>query len=111
MTRTIHDLRISFKKYRYYLEIITPLFPNNKEEIKKLRKLQNTMGAIQDICVISSNINFFISDTIFKKNKDFLNFSHDLTADKQYLKTKLYSQIESYNFPTIEKTIKKIIFP
>ncbi len=108
---SIHNLRLSFKKYRYYLEIICRIFPDNKEEIKRLRKLQNTMGAIQDIYVISNSMNNYIRDTAYEINKDYMNFSYDLTADKQYLKTKLYLQIESYQYPSIEKTVRRVVFP
>jgi len=53
---SIHYLRLAFKKLRYFLEVITELFPENEKEIKRLRKLQNTMGAIQDISVIVDKI-------------------------------------------------------
>jgi len=108
---SIHQLRLAFKKYRYNIEIICSLFPENKDEIKKLRKLQNTMGAIQDIFVISNTINSFIKNGEYQNSKDYLNFSNDLTVDKQFLKTKLYKQIENYIYPSIEKSVRRTVFP
>jgi CHAD domain-containing protein len=51
--RTIHRLRIAFKKFRYQTEIVAPAartFP--KDLPKRLREFQSSMGEIQDASVL-----------------------------------------------------------
>lgn len=54
----IHDLRIRFKKIRYLLEFFQPLFDKKSSKIllKRLRKVQNTLGDFNDTSVQQSEL-------------------------------------------------------
>ncbi|HSK89366.1 MAG TPA: CHAD domain-containing protein [Anaerolineales bacterium] len=50
---TIHHVRLTFKMFRYMLEIIHPLLPDfPPENLKKMHDYQSLMGEIQDVEVI-----------------------------------------------------------
>jgi CHAD domain-containing protein len=58
--KTIHRVRIAFKKFRYMIEIIHPLIPSYPENTFKLmRDYQSVMGNIQDIQVFLSTFEYF----------------------------------------------------
>jgi len=57
---TIHRLRIAFKKFRYMLEAIHPLFENLPEDyLKRLHDYQAAMGDIQDMEVALRQLSDF----------------------------------------------------
>ena len=52
---TIHRTRVAFKKFRYMVEIVSPLVSNFPEpNFKNMHDYQDMMGAIQDLEVILS---------------------------------------------------------
>ena len=57
---TIHRVRISFKKFRYMVEIVYPLVPNHPENnFKLMHNYQGMMGDIQDMEVLLSTFEDF----------------------------------------------------
>lgn len=50
---SVHELRIYCKKLRYLLEFFTPIFPAkiNKEQIQRLKQLQDQLGEFNDSSV------------------------------------------------------------
>jgi len=52
-TRTIHRLRVSFKRFRYVSELLQPLFPRlTARRLREMQAYQTMMGGIQDIEVL-----------------------------------------------------------
>lgn len=100
--QSIHNLRLGFKKYRYFLEIIIRFFPNNSFELKKLKKLQNTMGKFQDIFVFINTINLFLRRSSIKDQIHYDELIYHFQAEKLHLIDKLYGQIEQFIYPDIE---------
>ncbi len=58
---TIHFLRLAFKKYRYTLEVMKPYSEINNKTMRKMKKIQDILGAIQD-----NNVQFELIDTYLK---------------------------------------------
>jgi CHAD domain-containing protein len=58
-TTSIHHLRVTFKKFRYMLEMLAPLLGVTKEQVKAMNAYQDRMGDVQDIEVLVSNVNAF----------------------------------------------------
>jgi CHAD domain-containing protein len=57
---TIHRMRVSFKKFRYMVEIVHPLVPNYPEDnFKHMHDYQGAMGDIQDMEVLLSTLEDF----------------------------------------------------
>lgn len=57
----LHDLRIAFKKLRYVLEFSQPLYPKTqyKTILSRLKALQESLGAFQDLSVQRSELDRF----------------------------------------------------
>ena len=52
-TRTIHRLRVAFKRFRYLSELLQPLFPRlTANRLREMQAYQTLMGDIQDIEVL-----------------------------------------------------------
>ena len=52
--RSIHRLRVAFKEFRYTIEVLLPMYPAvNARELKAMRALQDSMGEIQDVDVLT----------------------------------------------------------
>jgi len=43
-------------------------------------------------------------------SRDIISFMADLSADSQFLKSKLIKQLQIFKLPNLEKTLKKIDF-
>ena len=57
---TVHRMRISFKKFRYMVEIIHPLIPNfPQNNFKHMHDYQGAMGDIQDMEILLSTFEDF----------------------------------------------------
>jgi CHAD domain-containing protein len=56
---SIHQLRVSFKKFRYLVEMLAPLLGVTREQLKAMNAYQVRMGEVQDIQVLISSINAF----------------------------------------------------
>ena len=60
-SRTIHCMRVAFKKFRYSVECLPPQLTGlSKRDLRKLAYYQRRMGNIQDIEVIRDSITKFI---------------------------------------------------
>jgi CHAD domain-containing protein len=58
--RSIHRLRVAFKKFRYTLEIIRPMLGwIRKAHLKRMNAYQTAMGEIQDLEVLTSSVKSF----------------------------------------------------
>jgi CHAD domain-containing protein len=87
----LHRLRISVKKYRYCLEILSPLFPDQLEKgIDLAKKLQEVLGQIHDLAVLIGHLNTHRLHLI-EENRSFLEKGcqkvvEGLTAKKESLR-------------------------
>lgn len=56
----IHRLRIAFKKVRYTLEALQPVFPAvTQEQLKKMNEYQQLMGDVQDLEVLRVSVSAY----------------------------------------------------
>lgn len=61
-----HKMRIAVKKFRYCLEVFSPLFDDNlSEEISSLKELQDSLGKMHDCDVFLEKIPEIIREAIF----------------------------------------------
>ena len=61
-----HKMRITVKKFRYCLEVFSPLFNDNlSEEISSLKELQDSLGKMHDCDVLLEKIPEVIREAIF----------------------------------------------
>jgi len=52
-TKTIHQMRVAFKRYRYMSELLQPLLPSlAKKDLRRMQEYQSTMGDVQDMEVL-----------------------------------------------------------
>ena len=59
---SIHRVRVAFKKFRYMLEIISPILPGfPQEQFKRMHGYQAGMGDIQDVEVFLRNWDDFVA--------------------------------------------------
>jgi CHAD domain-containing protein len=57
---TIHSLRITFKKFRYMVEIVHPILPDFPEShFKRMHDYQSLMGNVQDVEIFLSVLTVF----------------------------------------------------
>ena len=61
-TDTIHRTRIAFKRFRYMAEALAPLLPEvTKDRLAAMHEYQTIMGRIQDIEILSENLDKFLA--------------------------------------------------
>lgn len=62
----LHDLRIDCKKLRYSLEFFASFFPKDKmdESIRCLKKLQDNLGAFNDLSVQQADLTASLNDAL-----------------------------------------------
>ncbi|MGA2790457.1 MAG: CHAD domain-containing protein [Candidatus Bathyarchaeia archaeon] len=53
---TIHSVRIAFKPFRYLLEMLQPLVPIERKQLRAAQSLARMMGKIQDIEVLMKSL-------------------------------------------------------
>jgi phosphohistidine phosphatase len=53
---TIHRVRLTFKPFRYLLEMLQPLIPLERKQLATAQSLARTMGQIQDIEVLMKDL-------------------------------------------------------
>lgn len=60
----LHELRIDFKKLRYLIEFFRSLYPTKDIAfvVKKLRRLQNVLGNLNDLFVQQETLNQYLSE-------------------------------------------------
>ena len=105
---TIHELRLITKRYRYMVEIIAKLFPENQIHIKELKRLQNSMGKIQDLHVLLLELDRYILKNIKFLRPNLTMFRDSLIADKQHRINILMNILQEYHPPKIENYFKKL---
>ena len=66
----LHRLRIALKKLRYTAEFLAPLYPKKKVRryVKKLRGLQEHLGAINDIAHVRATMATLLRETDGKRS-------------------------------------------
>ncbi|WP_309398166.1 CHAD domain-containing protein [Cerasicoccus maritimus] len=65
----VHELRIQFKKLRYLLEFFRSLYDSDELDflIKRSRKIQNVLGAFNDVCVQQETISQYLKSVDLKR--------------------------------------------
>jgi phosphohistidine phosphatase len=53
---TIHSVRLAFKPFRYLLEMLQPLIPIERKQLRSAQSLARMMGKIQDIEVLMKSL-------------------------------------------------------
>lgn len=106
--KTIHDLRLITKQYRYMVEIIANLFPENQIHIKELKRLQKSMGKIQDLHVLFIELDNYMQKNIKNLSTNLTIFRGMIIADKQYKINILMNVLQEYDTPRIENYFKKL---
>ncbi len=105
---SIHDLRLITKKYRYMVEIIAKLFPENQIHIKDLKRLQKAMGKIQDLHVLQIEFDKYLTNTQKILSPNLPMFREIIIADKQHKINILMDVLREYDTPKIENYFKKL---
>jgi CHAD domain-containing protein len=60
--QTLHQLRVALKKFRYLMEVVSPLVPGTTEAgLEALHALQTTLGDLHDLEVLSGAISGYLS--------------------------------------------------
>ncbi len=84
--RTIHRLRIAFKKFRYVTESLqTVLHGITPALLKEMNQYQVRMGVIQDLEVFASSFRRYLSRVRKGSQINFLPFQQDLVRERQEL--------------------------
>ncbi len=102
--RTIHKVRLAYKKFRYTMEILREIIGLTDEDLVLMKSLQTTMGNIQDNAVYFRNFSdFAISQNLEEKKAEEV---------KNYILHIRKLLIEEYfsNFGIIYEFQKKLIF-
>ena len=68
-SKSFHKLRIKFKKYRYTMEVLKPIYGFKKKYLKKLKSIQDELGDIQDIQVRIDEMKKFVDEDNEKLKK------------------------------------------
>jgi len=70
--KTIHDLRLSFKKYRYTCEFFKTILDIDETKFKRMKGYQNILGSIQDNNVLLSLLQSFMKTLKNQKNTEYI---------------------------------------
>ena len=85
-TRPIHRLRVAFKEFRYTIEALLPLFPGvDKRRLKALSAFQDSMGAIQDVEILTGVVARFALRRGASFPASVLNFQRHLEERRRVL--------------------------
>jgi CHAD domain-containing protein len=77
---TIHHTRIAFKKFRYMVEVLQPLFPAiSPARLRAMQSFQSLLGELQDTDVFLSSLDRFIRKDP-KRAKPLASFRHWLLS-------------------------------
>ncbi len=78
--RTIHRLRVAFKKFRYSCEVLQPMIPwVGKDHLKAMNAYQTSMGEIQDAEVFVTGVREFARSAVAAFPSSWLPVMQDLT--------------------------------
>jgi CHAD domain-containing protein len=84
--RTVHRMRIAFKKFRYKVEALQPFLRKvTARQLKAMDKFQTRMGAIQDIEVLSNTVQRFMTQRGASVRSPLARYYRELQAQKQQL--------------------------
>jgi CHAD domain-containing protein len=84
--RTVHRMRIAFKKFRYKVEALQPFLRKvTARQLKAMDKFQTRMGAIQDIEVLSNTVQRFMTQRGASARSPVARYYRELQAQKQQL--------------------------
>jgi CHAD domain-containing protein len=84
--RTVHRMRIAFKKFRYKVEALQPFLRKvTARQLKAMDKFQTRMGEIQDIEVLSATVQRFMTQRGASARSPLARYSRELRAQKQDL--------------------------
>jgi len=102
--RTVHRLRISFKKFRYIVESLQHVLPGITHALlKAMNQYQVRMGVIQDYEVLSASFRGYLSKVRKGSRINFLPFQQELVREKQgLLKSFLESAGDLHAFWTMQ---------
>ena len=70
--KTIHDLRLSFKKYRYTCELLKSILNIEDNKFKRMKGYQNILGSIQDNNVLLSLLQNYLKESKNQNNAEFI---------------------------------------
>jgi len=102
--RTIHKVRLAYKKFRYTMEILREIIKLTDEDLILMKSLQTTMGNIQDNAVYFRNFgDFSIMQNLEEKKAEEVK-NHILQIRKLLIEEFLS------NFGIIYEFQKKLIF-
>ncbi len=91
----IHHLRIAYKKYRYVLELLVLLDSSYERNLKKVKKIQDKLGRLQDMRVQASML------------RDFAD-RHRLTKESCLALGKVLGDIEAKKEKRVQKLLKEL---
>jgi CHAD domain-containing protein len=103
-TKTIHQFRIATKKYRYSTEILQDFVQDYQNLYKKLVKIQDDAGAIQDSVVLINKFKYFIS----KRNYNDYSTEFQISNILNFLEETQQDLIKA--FRNDEELIKSVIY-
>lgn len=84
--RTVHRMRVAFKKFRYKVEALQPFLRKvTARQLKAMDKFQTRMGAIQDIEVLSNTVQRFMTQRVAAARSPLARYYRELRAQKQQL--------------------------
>ena len=70
--RTIHNLRLSFKKYRYTCEFFKTILEIDDNKFKRMKGYQNILGSIQDNSVLLGLLQGYLKESKNQYNAEFI---------------------------------------
>lgn len=63
-TKTIHQMRVAFKRFRYMSELLQPMLPRlTKKRLRRMQEYQSMMGDIQDMEVLLAGLKEAVAET------------------------------------------------
>jgi CHAD domain-containing protein len=63
-TKTIHQMRVAFKRFRYMSELLQPMLPRlTKKRLRRMQEYQSMMGNIQDLEVLLAGLKEAVAET------------------------------------------------
>jgi CHAD domain-containing protein len=82
--RTVHRMRVAFKKFRYKVEALQPFLRKvTARQLKAMDKFQTRMGAIQDVEVLSNTVRRFMENRHASSRSALARYHRELELQKQ----------------------------
>jgi len=84
--KSIHRLRVSFKQFRYTLEVLKPFLPElSSAQLKAMGELQDRMGEIQDLQVLINSVHDYALTRGATRPASFLPLHQHLALERRAL--------------------------